>query len=80
MLRQCFGSFQKRKKALLARRVFRQSYTRNGQSFLAKAWTMKLAHEGRGETFPFGTPNKAVAAATAQDIYLFLAATLDENP
>jgi len=80
MLRQCFGSFQKRKKALLAARVFRQSYTRNGQSFLAKAWTMKVAHEGRGETFPLGTPNKAEAVASARDVYLFLAATLDVNP
>jgi hypothetical protein len=35
---------------------------------------MKVAHEGRRETFPLGTLNKAVAAATARDIYLFLAA------
>jgi hypothetical protein len=52
------------------RAVFRQSYTRNGKSFLTKAWAMKVAHEGR----PLGTLNKAVAAATARDIYLFLAA------
>jgi hypothetical protein len=35
---------------------------------------MKVAYEGRRETFPLGTPNKAVAAARARDIYLFLAA------
>ena len=33
-----------------------------------------MAHEGRSETFPLGAPNKAVAAARARDIYLFLAA------
>ena len=44
--------------------VFRQSYTRNGPSFLTKAWAMKVAYEGRRETFPLGTPNKAVAAAS----------------
>jgi hypothetical protein len=54
--------------------VFRQSYTRNGRSFLTKAWAMKVAHEGRRETFPLGTPNRAAAAARARDIYLFLAA------
>ena len=35
---------------------------------------MKVAYEGRRETFPLGTPNKAAAAAKARDIYLFLAA------
>ena len=34
---------------------------------------MKSAHEGRRETFPLGTPNKAAAAARARDIYLSLA-------
>ena len=52
------------------RAVFRQSYTRNGQSFLTKTWAMKVAYEGRRETFPLGTPNKAVAAAKARDIYM----------
>jgi len=56
------------------RAVFRQSYTRNGHSFLTKAWAMKVAYEGRRETFALGAPNKAVAAARARDIYLFLAA------
>jgi hypothetical protein len=51
-----------------------QSNTQNGQSFLTKDWAMKVAHEGRRETFPLGTPNKAVTAATAWDIYLFLVA------
>jgi integrase len=33
---------------------------------------MKIAHEGRRETFPLGTPNKAAAAARAREIYLSL--------
>jgi type IV pilus biogenesis protein CpaD/CtpE len=44
---------------------------------LTKDWAMKIAHEGRRETFPLGTPNgtpnKAAAAARARDIYLSLA-------
>jgi hypothetical protein len=59
--------------------VFLQSYTRSGQSFLTKVWAMKVAYEGLRETFPPGTLNKAEAVARARDVYLFLAATLDEN-
>jgi hypothetical protein len=43
--------------------IFRQTYTRNGQTLVTKDWAMKIAHEGRRETFPLGTPNKAAAAA-----------------
>jgi hypothetical protein len=71
---QLLGHFSKSDIRCWQRAVFRQSYTRNGKSFLTKAWAMKVAHEGRRETFPLGTFNKAVAAATARDIYLFLAA------
>jgi integrase len=53
--------------------IFRQTYTRNGQTLVTKDWAMKIAHEGRRETFPLGTPNKAAAAARARDIYLSLA-------
>jgi len=35
---------------------------------------MKIAHKGRRETFPLDTPNKAVGAARARDIYLSLLA------
>jgi integrase len=68
------GHFSRSDVRYWQRAVFRQSYTRNGQSFLTKAWAMKVAYEGRRETFPLGTPNKAAAAAKARDIYLFLAA------
>ena len=68
------GHFSKSDVRYWQRAVFRQSYTRNGHSFLTKAWAMKVAYEGRRETFALGAPNKAVAAARARDIYLFLAA------
>jgi hypothetical protein len=35
---------------------------------------MKIAHQGRRQTFPLGTPNKAAAATSARDIYLHLLA------
>jgi hypothetical protein len=54
--------------------IFRQTYTRSGRTFVTKDWAMKVAHEGRRETFPLGTPNKAAAAARARDIYLSLVA------
>jgi integrase len=68
------GHFSKSDIRYWQRAIFRQSYTRNGRTFLTKAWAMKVAHEGRRSTFSLGTPNKAAAAAKARDIYLFLAA------
>jgi hypothetical protein len=67
------GHFAKSDIRYWQRVISRQSYTRNGRTFLTKDWAMKIAHEGRRETFPFGTPNKAAAAARARDIYLSLA-------
>jgi hypothetical protein len=32
------------------------------ETFVTKNWAMKIAHEGRRETFPLGAPNKAAAA------------------
>src|SRR5260370_35993711 len=43
--------------------IFRQTYTRNWGTFVTKDWAMKVAHEGRRENFPLGTPNKAAAGA-----------------
>ena len=67
------GHFSKSDIRYWQRAVFRQTYTRNGKTLLTKGWAMKIAHEGRRETFPLGTPNKAAAAARARDIYLSLA-------
>jgi integrase len=54
--------------------IFRPSYTRNGEAVQATNWTAKMQHEGRRESFSLGTPNKAVAAAKAREIYIFLSA------
>jgi hypothetical protein len=59
------GHFSKSDIRYWQRAIFRQSYTRNGRTFLAKAWAMKVAHEGRRSTFSLGTPNKAAAEATS---------------
>ena len=67
------GHFSKSDIRYWQRAVFRQSYTRSGKTLLTKGWVMKIAHEGRRETFPLGTPNKDAAAARARDIYLSLA-------
>jgi integrase len=67
------GHFSKYDIRYWHRAVFRQTYTRNGKTLLTKGWAMKIAHEGRRETFPLDTPNKAAAAARARDIYLSLA-------
>jgi hypothetical protein len=68
------GHFSKSDLRYWQRAIFRQSYTRNSQTFLTRAWAMKVAHEGRRSTFPLGTANKAAAAAKARDVYLFLVA------
>jgi integrase len=54
--------------------IFRQTYTRNGETLITKNWAMKIANRGRRETFPLGTANKAAGAARARDIYLSLLA------
>src|ERR1700680_4636215 len=45
------GHFSKSDIRHWQRVIFRQSYTRNGRAFLTKDWAMKIAHEGRRETF-----------------------------
>jgi hypothetical protein len=50
------GHFLKSDVRYWQRAVFRQTYTHIGKARLTKDWTMKIAHEGRRETFPLGTP------------------------
>jgi integrase len=66
------GHFSKSDIRYWQRAIFRQTYTRNGQTLVTRNWAMKIAHKGRRETFALGTPNKAAAAARARDIYLSL--------
>jgi len=69
------GHFAKTDVRYWQRTIFRQTYTRDGETRVTKDWAMKIAHVGRRETFPLGTPNKAAAAAKARDIYLLLVAS-----
>jgi integrase len=39
---------------------------------LTKEWYARVQFQGKRQFFPLGTPNKAVAAAKARDIFLFL--------
>jgi len=69
------GHFAKTDVRYWQRTIFRQTYTRDGETRVTKDWAMKIAHVGRRETFPLGTPNKAAEAAKARDIYLLLVAS-----
>ena len=53
-------------------RVFRNSYTRDGQRHETADWCVKLGHQGRRETFNLGTPNAEAAGARALKIYRVL--------
>jgi integrase len=66
------GHFSKSDIRYWQQAIFRQTYTRDGQRRITRNWAMKIAHDGRRETFALGTPNKAAAAARARDIYLSL--------
>ena len=66
------GHFAKSDIHYWQRSIFRQTYRRNGKTLATRDWAMKVAHEGRRETFPLKTPNKAAAAALARDVYLSL--------
>lgn len=50
-------------------RVFRNTYTRDGQRHETADWCVKLGHQGKRETFNLGTPNADAAAARALKIY-----------
>jgi integrase len=50
-------------------RVFRNSYTRDGERHETADWCVKLGHEGRRETFNLATPNAEAAALRALKIY-----------
>jgi hypothetical protein len=52
-----FGHFSKSDVRYWQRAIFHQSYTRAGKTLLTKDWAMKIAREGRRQTFPlFGRP------------------------
>lgn len=51
------------------RRLFRNSYTRDGRRFLLDGWCVKIQHQGRRRTFSLKTKNKQDAAAEAWAIH-----------
>lgn len=52
--------------------VFKPTYTREGESRSLQDWAARIQWRGRRELFNLRTPNKAVAAAKARDIYTML--------
>lgn len=50
-------------------RIFRNSFTRDGQRHETADWCVRFRHEGRRETFNLGTPNAAAAASRALKLH-----------
>jgi len=55
-------------------KVFRPTYTEDGEKRTAKHFTARIGHKGKRHSFPLGTGNKTAAGKKAAEIYLFLLA------
>ena len=53
-------------------KLFHDAYTRDGRRVQGTDWSVRIQHQGRRESFPLDTPNKAAAAAKAKDIFFSL--------
>jgi hypothetical protein len=51
-------------------RLYKNTFTSNGQRFAVKEWCVKIQHLGCRKTFSLKSGNKDVAAAKAKEIYL----------
>src|SRR5438876_4373267 len=60
--------------AFWRRRVFRNSYTRNGCSMRVKRWSVKIQHQGKRRTFTLATASRSEAAREARSIYQIIRA------
>jgi DNA-binding NarL/FixJ family response regulator len=58
--------------AFWRRRVFRNSYTRQGRTLRVKRWSVKLQHQGKRRTFSLAGALRIEAAREAQSIYQIL--------
>jgi hypothetical protein len=67
------GRFPKSDMRHWKEKLFRQSYTRDGETRLIADWSVKLQWRGRRETFNLHTSNQSAAAATAKEVYTMLA-------
>ena len=56
------------------KRLYRNTYTREGQSYEVTEWNVKIQHLGRRKTFSLGVANREIAAAKVKDIYLTIVA------
>lgn len=50
-------------------RLFKNSFTKEGERHQTADWCVKIAHQGRRETFNLGSPNAEAAAGRAVKIY-----------
>jgi len=55
-------------------RIYRKSYTRDGERHVVAEWSVRLQHLGRREAFALGTANAAAATEKAKEISIFLEA------
>jgi DNA-binding NarL/FixJ family response regulator len=51
------------------KRLFRNSYTRDGQRYFLEGWCVKIQHQGQRRTFSLGVKSKEQAAAEAKAIH-----------
>ncbi len=51
------------------RRLFKNSFTRDGQRIALKGWSVKIQHQGRRCTFSLAAANRSTAAREAWQIY-----------
>jgi DNA-binding NarL/FixJ family response regulator len=51
------------------RRLFKNSFTRDGQRIALKGWSVKIQHQGRRRTFSLAAGNRAAAGHEAWQIY-----------
>ena len=51
------------------RRVFRNTYTRNGRTLRVKGWSVKIQHQGRRRTVSLAAASREAAAREAQAYY-----------
>jgi DNA-binding NarL/FixJ family response regulator len=51
------------------RRLFKNTFTRDGQRTTLKGWSVKIQHQGRRRTFSLTASNRSAAAREAWEIY-----------
>jgi len=53
----------------LSKRLFKNTYTRDGRRMKLEGWSIKIQHQGRRHTFSMGAPGREAAAVEAKAIY-----------